>query len=315
MTSTTVMKDLAGFIAGCHRDGVERADYGEWTIELAARGFNGIVYRARADDDDLAAKVSRLDDRDRVGREVDALETLGALGYTGVPKLVGAIREIEDMPVAVVLMGWRQGEPLAAPPAPGSSVWAHVVRALAEIHMLEPVGGSSLRDAVLGLSLDQVVEDMLRRTHGSSELVVRAAEGVPRSLPPARRSLIHCDANLRNVLVDHDGAVTVLDWENAGWGDPCFDVGDLLASPQLLALDAQRFEPLIELHAELLGDPQLADRSRAYARLMIAWWVVRLRRELHTPSPRLDGVQRMTEGALQDLLSAYEARAELLFGS
>ena len=249
------MKELAGCVACCHRDGVERADYGEWTIELAARGMNGIVYRARAGNDDLAAKVSRLDDRDRAGREVDALEVMQALGYGRLPRLVEVIREVENMPVAVVLMGWREGEPLAAPPAPMSCVWTHVVRALAEIHMLQPVDGVSLQDAVLGVSLEQVVEDMLRRTHGlSDELVVRAAEGVAGSLPPARRTLIHCDANLRNMLVDKDCGVTVLDWENAGWAIRASMVVTS-SSPQLVALDTQSFEPLVELHAELLGRP------------------------------------------------------------
>jgi len=116
------------------------------------------------------------------------------------------------------------------------------------------------------------------------------------------------------VLVDETG-VTILDWENSGWGDPCFDVGDLVASPKLLGRDVEELEQLIELHAERLGDARLAARTRAHARLMVAWWVVRLQQELSAPTPRLEGVHRPDERTMEELLASYERWATELFGT
>jgi hypothetical protein len=105
--------------------------------------------------------------------------------------------------------------------------------------------------------------------------------------------------------------VTIVDWENSGRGDPCFDVANVVSTPQLAGHDLSGWDGLFAEHAELLGDASLADRTRAHARVMSAWWVVRLHQELTAPTPRLPGIER--QQGVEQLAALCEVRAaELL---
>lgn len=306
------MNELLHLVARCYERRVNAVESDGWVVSLAARGHNGVVYRAQSDTCILAAKVSNIDGRDRAGREKKALAAIGALQDRGVPEVIATASRPNGLGIDVVLMTWCEGTPLHASPPTTSPLWERIVHALAEIHNLPIV--EPLPEAVLGVSPRQVVEDMrVRLVPSDDQLFARAARSVPDTLPPGPRSVIHCDANLENVLVADDGSITIVDWENAGLGDPCFDVGDLLASPALVTRDPAELAPLAKLHAQLAGDERLVERTLLYSQLMIAWWVIRLRQELRSPVPRLDGVKRHDVVALQELLAVYEKRAESLF--
>jgi aminoglycoside phosphotransferase (APT) family kinase protein len=94
--------------------------------------------------------------------------------------------------------------------------------ALAGIHRI-PV------DAVDGLREIEQLSEMERLLHGfdqplpAFELGLRwLAEHRP---PSPRRTVVHGDFRLGNLLVDHDGLAGVLDWELGHLGDPVEDLG------------------------------------------------------------------------------------------
>ena len=303
------MLELAALVARCYRDGVRSAAGAGWALEDIARGHNGIVFRACSSSDDLAAKVSQVDERGRAAREGAALELLKGIGVA--PRLAGLVHEPEDIRVDVLLTGWCNGKPIDEAPPPGAAAWDTIAQAYARVHSTEPVGA---KPTVLGVDPLQVVDDMRRRAErldSSPAELIAAAERVARAVSaPAPRSLVHCDASPRNFLVDGRG-VTIVDWENSGWGDPCFDVANIVVTPQLAEYGLSEWDGLFAEHAELLGDCLLAERTRAHARVMSAWWVVRLRQELAAPPARLEGVERPQN--LEKLADVCEHRAAELF--
>lgn len=94
--------------------------------------------------------------------------------------------------------------------------------ALAAIHRIPVDAAPRLRDA------DQL-DEMRALLHGFAqplpafELALRWLEAHRPSSP--RRTVVHGDFRLGNLLVDHDGLAGVLDWELAHVGDPVEDLG------------------------------------------------------------------------------------------
>ena len=306
------MRELARLVARTYQDGLSSAESSGWTISEEARGYNGIVFRARSVDQDLAAKVSQIDERDRAGRELDALALLGDSQLRIAPEPIGVVRSPDGIPVAILLASWLPGTPVEHAPPTDSDVWLTLAESYASIHALELSAHTSLRPAVLGVDLKHVVDDMRRRVSGTSDPLIAAAEAsISATLPTGQsRRLIHCDANLANVL--RAESLMIVDWENSGWGDPCFDVANIIMTPQLADRSLDDWEPLFVKHAELLGDPMLAERTHAHARVMAAWWVIRLRQEIAAPTPRLSGVERSDLQTQEELLEKCEERASAL---
>jgi hypothetical protein len=151
------VRDLAALVACCYRDGLRSGAGNGWTLKEIARGHNGIVFRARSSTEDLAAKVSQVDERGRAAREAAALELLSESAVA--PRLVGVVHESEGIAVDVLLTGWCDGAPVEAAPSAESPVWSAIVRTYARVHRLEARGNP----AVLGVDLAQVVDDMRRR--------------------------------------------------------------------------------------------------------------------------------------------------------
>jgi aminoglycoside phosphotransferase (APT) family kinase protein len=296
-------------VARCYREGANAAAEGGWTAEEVARGANGIVFRVRSATDDFAAKVSQVDARGRAARELAALQAAHDAGLSCMPRPVRVLRTRD---VDVLFSGWCEGSPLEEAPPPGAPAWDAIVEAYSAVHRLSDLG--ALRPTVLGVDLAQVVEDMRSRlvlfADGVAESFAAAAErSVPHDLPPARTSLVHCEASLSNFLRGSDGRLTIVDWENSGTGDPCFDVANVVMAPQHAWHDLALWDELFVRHAELLGDVRLAERTRVHAHVMAAWWVVRLRQELAAPTPRLPGVTPFGSELLDQRLARCEERA------
>jgi aminoglycoside phosphotransferase (APT) family kinase protein len=269
-----------------------------WTLERAAAGANGVVYRVERGGELLAAKVSAVDERDRGGREWAALRALRRAGLAVAPEPFHLEREPSGLPVTVLVEEWIDGKRVEVPPAELADV-------LAGVHRVEPDG---CPDAVLGVGPVQVLGDLRRRAEGLDatgvERVAAAAANAVGATAPRRPGLLHVDGNVDNLVATADG-LRILDWENAGTGDPCFDVADFCVHPSAPALPAG----LPERHAEALGHPELARRTRAYVSLLVAWWVVLLRRELASPRPRLAGTRAPSVAEREALLERYEAWA------
>jgi thiamine kinase-like enzyme len=124
-------------------------------------------------------------------------------------------------------------------------------------------------------------------------------------------ALCRVDPNTLN-FVRRPNAWASVDWENAGWGDPAFEIADVITHPAYADVLADRWKWLIEAYCAQCGDPGAATRIRVYRLLMLVWWVARLARTLYEV-PR-GGDQRLVarpRGWLADIRAKYESYLEL----
>jgi thiamine kinase-like enzyme len=100
-------------------------------------------------------------------------------------------------------------------------------------------------------------------------------------------SLCRVDANILNFMRRPDHWVSV-DWENSGWGDPAFEIADLISHPAYLTVPPERWAWVIDYYCALVDDRTAAQRIQVYQCLMLTWWVVRLVRSLYEIPRGLD---------------------------
>lgn len=103
-------------------------------------------------------------------------------------------------------------------------------RELARIHGLAP--GSAGLDVLGPVPADPALSeiahlrtalDRLRACRPALEWGLRWTQR--NAPPPSRITLTHRDFRTGNYMVDRSGLTAILDWEFAGWGDPCSDLG------------------------------------------------------------------------------------------
>ncbi|HET7758477.1 MAG TPA: phosphotransferase [Gaiellaceae bacterium] len=236
-----------------------------------------VVFRVRSASDVLAAKVSQVDERERAAREDAALRVLAEAGLGCAPAPQGVVR-VDGLDV--LFSEWVEGKPLEEAPPGDSPAWRAVVDAYAEVRRSSDL---RLAPTVLGVDLPQIAEDAqaapaVRRRRWRPRRGPREAShaGRPAAAPPRP---LHCEASLANFLRGSGGSLTIVDRENSGLGDACFDPANIVLAPQQARYDPAARDELYVGHARLLGDERLADRTRAHAIVMVAWWVVRLRQE------------------------------------
>jgi thiamine kinase-like enzyme len=88
------------------------------------------------------------------------------------------------------------------------------------------------------------------------------------------------DANTLN-FIRRPGAWVSVDWENSGWGDPAFEMADMMTHPQFMTVPPERWDWVVALYAELCGEETAVTRIQTYYPLMLIWWVARLSRALY----------------------------------
>jgi thiamine kinase-like enzyme len=122
--------------------------------------------------------------------------------------------------------------------------------------------------------------------------------------PPS--GLCRNDPNTLNI-VRRPSAWASVDWENAGWGDPAFEIADLITHPAYADVPPERWEWLIDAYGARCSDPNAATRIHVDRMLMLIWWVARLARTLYEV-PR-GGDRRLVmppAGWLEDMRAKYE---------
>ncbi|WP_076260698.1 phosphotransferase family protein [Intrasporangium flavum] len=130
----------------------------------------------------------------------------------------------------VLALAALPGEPLARlgrPSAASSNAWAAAGETVRRLHdaPLPSWPGANLeertatldRECAWLLAGDVVPADVVRRNR-------QIAEGALRERPPV---FMHGDLHVAHVLVDGDEVTGVLDWSEAGQGDPMFDLASL----------------------------------------------------------------------------------------
>lgn len=87
-------------------------------------------------------------------------------------------------------------------------------------------------------------------------------------------ALCRVDGNWRN-LIQRENAIASVDWENSGWGDPAFEVADLITHPAYADVSQERWPWLIAAYVDQQSEPTVEIRIRTYVTVMRLWWVVR----------------------------------------
>jgi hypothetical protein len=183
-----------------------------------------------------------------------------------------------------------EGTVTPAPPATDAE-WRRLLAHFAAIHQITPANApTGLRPAVLtmtdaGLGRKRIREQIAHlspaaRPQSLTALVRRAEETRFPTWPPAPLVLCRCDPNILN-FVRRPGAWRSVDWENSGWGDPAFEIGDLMAHPAYLTVPDARWAWVIDTYATMRADAELPRRIRVYYTLTLVWWVARLARSLY----------------------------------
>ncbi|MBK8903950.1 MAG: aminoglycoside phosphotransferase family protein [Anaerolineaceae bacterium] len=258
-----------------------------YTYQQIHGGANNILYKVSGDVGDFAVKFTLRDGRRRAWREFQALKALQALDLHLAPQPIWLDEDRYAQPV--VVQTWLEGEVTAVPPETDEA-WRLLVAHYAALAQVMPANSEmELETAVINFhSVISGVEHIQKQCAAiplharSDELIqlVQAASRLSLKLPPARLALCRVDANTLN-FVRRSGSWASVDWENSGWGDPTFEMVDLMTHPQYAAVPAERWEWVTQVYADLVGDQAAAVRIRTYYPLMLIWWVARLARMLY----------------------------------
>ncbi len=127
-------------------------------------------------------------------------------------------------------------------------------------------------------------------------------------------TLVHADFRLDNLIVDRQGAVTVLDWQTALMGNGAMDVASLLAT-SLTVEDRRAWEDeLLAGYADAAGQP--VDAVRHAVRHHLLWWMALYANNLSRLDPADAQAAAMSEQTVRRTFSAAADHrvAELLDG-
>jgi thiamine kinase-like enzyme len=285
-----------------------------WRIARVAGAGNNLIYRATSAEHDLAIKFTIRDSRDRAGREYAALLALHSAGLAIAPAPLWLARERYAQPV--VVQTWLVGEVAAAPPA-SDLEWLRLLDHYITVHCVTPAAISiSIQPAVLNMhsvadGLRQIRQQLAYMPEREQPAELRELVGqVERMAWPEWRlspfTLCRVDPNTLN-FVRRSGVWASVDWENSGWGDPAYEIADLMTHPTYATVPDERWDWLIGAYCERRGEPAAATRIRVYYELMLIWWAARLARMLYEV-PR-GGDQRLSgrpEGWMEDARAKYQ---------
>ena len=284
-----------------------------WQICRIRGGRNNLLYRVTAAGCDLACKFTMNDGRDRAGHEFMALTALRQAGLDVAPEPVLLDRTTFNQPV--VVQTWLASETGSVPET--DEDWQAMARHLASIHSVTP--GNS------GLNLPNCSIDARTAEQAKARLREQVALLPQPAQPEALRALVHrldvvrfsdwdtapvtlcrLDNNIAN-YVRRSGTWASVDWEYSGWGDPAFDVANLITHVEFRQVPHERWEWFVDRYCALLPDDETAPaRIRTYCEILLVWWVARLARYLHDiPSGRDQRLAVWPEGWREDINAKY----------
>jgi aminoglycoside phosphotransferase (APT) family kinase protein len=288
-----MLRPLLDYLARAER----RADgkWGIWQITNINGGRNNRLYRASCALGDLVIKFTIRDARDRAGREFGALTALRQAGLKIAPAPI--LLDRDRYPLPVVGQTWLAGEIVDAVPA-SDDEWEHLLRHLVAVHSVTP-DGVDVDLPIATINAYNVPE--------GRQLVSEYVAAIPFEEQPVdlrellerfqaislsqwgekHVALIRLDNNTLNYIRRLEGWLSV-DWENSGWGDPAFDVANLMTHAAYLDVPASRWKWVAERYCVLVDDDTVSTRIWSYYTIMAVWWAVRMARYLYEMPRGLD---------------------------
>jgi aminoglycoside phosphotransferase (APT) family kinase protein len=271
-------------------DGAPRLEDGRWEgweVRRIDGGRNSLLYRAVAPGHDLAIKFAMDDWRDRVGREYNSLAALRRAGLDVAPEPVLLDRTRYSTPL--VVQTWLAGDKATVPD--GDDGWAGLAQHLAHVHRVTPrtTGVQLPTCTVYARTAEEARErvwDQLAfipdpaRPAGLCALFHRLETAEFPDWPPSPVTLCRLDNNLDN-YIRRPGTWASVDWEYSGWGDPAFDVANLVTHVSWIDVPQKRWGSFVDRYCALVDDDTAPVRIRAYCQILVVWWAARLARYLY----------------------------------
>ena len=274
----------------------ENGRFQSYTYQRIAGSANNILYRATNEVHDLAVKFTVRDARNRARREFNALLALESCEPDIAPRPVYLNEARYAQPV--VVQTWLNGEVTAVPPQTDAD-WQQLISHYATLSTITPekvdvdleTAVMSMRSLQGGLDQIQWQLDQIPKLHRPAmltNLLLALPTSPPSNFPTVSpRALCRIDSNTLN-FIRRPGAWASVDWEYSGWGDPAFEIADMMSHPQFMAVSAARWQWVMALYAELTGDETAVIRIQTYYPLMLVWWVARFARSLYEVPRGLD---------------------------
>ena len=315
-----LLRPLLDYLARAER----RADgkWNIWQITNINGGRNNRLYRASCTLGDLVVKFAIRDERDRAGREFGALTALRQAGLKIAPAPL--LLDCERYPLPVVVQTWLEGEVLDAVPASDDD-WELLLRHLVGVHSVTqeavdadlptatinacnvPEGRRLIREYAAAIPPEEQ-PDTLR------ELLRRFEIASLSEWNEKRVALIRLDHNTLNFVRRPEGWLSV-DWENSGWGDPAFDVANLMTHAAYIDVPTVRWEWVAERYCALVDDHTASVRIWTYYTIMAVWWAVRTARYLYEMPRGLDArLVEWSEQWLAEVQVKYERYVQFADG-
>ncbi len=310
-----------------HLGGPEPAPHGswrDWQIGRITGGRNNRLYRIRGPGGDFVVKFTVPDGRDRAGREFESQCAVQRAGLAIAPEPVLVDREAFLYPV--IVSTWVEGTVSDRPPGTDDG-WRDLVQHLALVHSVTPPAHAAtprpptIHAATAAEGIRLVREQLIRLPgHGlpDSQLYTHLRVLLHKletrqfpEWPAAPVALCRLDNNIAN-FVRRPGQWASVDWEYSGWGDPAFDVANLVTHVSTLGVPAHRWQWVIDTYCSQVEDEEAALRIQAYRDILLVWWAARLTRYLHEiPQGRDKRLVPWPEGWEADVRDKYKQYVQL----
>lgn len=259
----------------------------DWQITRPDGGANNQLFRVKYAFGDFVIKFTIQDERNRAEREFQALSAIKQAGLKISPLPVFLDKTSYRQPVMV--QTWIEGECLAHPPITDEE-WLDLLQHFVAIHSVTPssisinlsnaesastvAGGYALVNEQLSKlpkeARPAILQDLIRR--------FEQTEIQEWEMPPV--TLCRIDPNLSNFIRTRNGLISV-DWEYSGWGDPAYDIADLISHPKYMEIPTSRWDWLKQAYSDLADDATATIRIETYCKFLQIWWVVRSARYMY----------------------------------
>ncbi|RRR77509.1 phosphotransferase family protein [Streptomyces sp. RP5T] len=162
--------------------------------------------------------------------------------------------------LAIAAVPGRALGSLGEPSTASSAAWAAAGAAIRKLHEapLPPWPGRGRGLAELTADLDRECEWLVTNGVLPGDLVTRNRRVAEAALRPWTPMFTHGDLQITHIFVDDDQVTGIIDWSEAGPGDPLFDLATLTLG-----------------HEERLGDVLVGYGTDVDLDVIRAWWSLR----------------------------------------
>jgi aminoglycoside phosphotransferase (APT) family kinase protein len=262
----------------------------EWQIKPVRGGMNSLLYHVTSPNGDYAVKLSVRDERNRAGREFRALQFLRQVGLSIAPEPV--FLDTDIYPQQVFVQSWLDGKVSADLPSDDAE-WETILRHYASIHALSP--DADMPKAVLNFESAEAglatVEQQIAMLPEPTEALQALWQKLKQTHYPewsnVPRRLVRSDPNPLN-FIRRENEWASVDWENSGWGDPAFEIADMITHPAFIEVSDKRWDWVVEHYCSITGSEQAVERIGIYTLILRVWWVTRSERYLYEIPRGLD---------------------------